>query len=227
MKITNFPLIILALLAIFFISGCSRSSINDYTTLKQKALEIPPDFELTPPKDKKDKSEIKSDETLEEIDNGTYDIESLLSKSLQNSDENSNENDKTEQDNASQYPDDQQMSIEDFITDQIENIDSKQKINEEAAVVNDDNEFYDLVNENQSSEIAEQDSNELNLSSEEKFLEDLSDVEEIITLPEDEQLQSQRSTGSSYESDEFLSAEDLNDLLDRVDSLFEDQLNGD
>lgn len=227
MKITNFPLIILALLAIFFISGCSRSSINDYTTLKQKALEIPPDFELTPPKDKKDKSEIKSDETLEEIDNGTYDIESLLSKSLQNSDENSNENDKTEQDNASQYPDDQQMSIEDFITDQIENIDSKQKINEEAAVVNDDNEFYDLVNENQSSEIAEQDSNELNLSSEEKFLEDLSDVEEIITLPEDEQLQSQRSTGSSYESDEFLSAEDLNDLLDRVDSLFEDQLSGD
>lgn len=227
MKITNFPLIILALLAIFFISGCSRSSINDYTTLKQKALEIPPDFELTPPKDKKDKSEIKSDETLEEFDNGTYDIESLLSKSLQNPDENLNENDKTEQDNASQYPDDQQMSIEDFITDQIENIDNKQKINEEAAVVNDDNEFYDLVDENQSSEIAEQDSNESNLSSEDKFLEDLSDVEEIITLPEDEQLQSQRSTGSNYESDEFLSSEDLNDLLDRVDSLFEDQLSGD
>ena len=227
MKITNFPLIFLALLAIFFISGCSRSSINDYTTLKQKALEIPPDFDLTPPKDKKDKSEIKSDETLEEFDNETYDIESLLSESLQNPDENSNENNETEQDNASQYPDDQPMSIEDFITDQIENIDNKQQINEEAAVVNDDNEFYDLVDENQSSEIAEQDSNEFNLSSEEKFLEDLSDVEEIITLPEDEQLQSQRSTGSSYESDEFLSSEDLNDLLDRVDSLFEDQLSGD
>ena len=227
MKITNFPLTFLALLAIFFISGCSRSSINDYTTLKQKALEIPPDFELTPPKDKKDKSEIKSDETLEEFDNETYDIESLLSESLQNPDENSNENNETEQDNASQYPDDQPMSIEDFITDQIENIDNKQQINEEAAVVNDDNEFYDLVDENQSSEIAEQDSNESNLSSEDKFLEDLSDVEEIITLPEDEQLQSQRSTGSNYESDEFLSSEDLNDLLDRVDSLFEDQLSGD
>ena len=227
MKITNFPLTFLALLAIFFISGCSRSSINDYTTLKQKALEIPPDFDLTPPKDKKDKSEIKSDETLEEFDNETYDIESLLSESLQNPDENSNENNETEQDNASQYPDDQPMSIEDFITDQIENIDNKQQINEEAAVVNDDNEFYDLVDENQSSEIAEQDSNESNLSSEDKFLEDLSDVEEIITLPEDEQLQSQRSTGSNYESDEFLSSEDLNDLLDRVDSLFEDQLSGD
>ena len=227
MKISNFPLIFLALLVIFFVSGCSRGSINDYTTLKQKALEIPPDFDLTPPKDKKDKSEIKSDETLEEFDNETYDIESLLSESLQNPDENSNENNETEQDNASQYPDDQPMSIEDFITDQIENIDNKQQINEETAVVNDDNEFYDLVDENQSSEIAEQDSNEFNLSSEEKFLEDLSDVEEIITLPEDEQLQSQRSTGSSYESDEFLSSEDLNDLLDRVDSLFEDQLSGD
>ena len=82
MKI-NSILIYLLFLITFFIVGCSRGSINDYTTLKQKALEIPPDFELVPPKDKQFEIEVESDEALNEIDSKEYDIESLLSKSLQ------------------------------------------------------------------------------------------------------------------------------------------------
>ena len=39
-------------LIIFFLlifAACTNNTVRDYTSLKQKALEIPPDFELTPP----------------------------------------------------------------------------------------------------------------------------------------------------------------------------------
>ena len=39
-------------LIIFFLlifGACTSNTVSDYTSLKQKALEIPPDFELTPP----------------------------------------------------------------------------------------------------------------------------------------------------------------------------------
>ena len=41
-------LLILLILTIFLV-GCSSNQSNDFTSLKQRALEIPPDFELTPP----------------------------------------------------------------------------------------------------------------------------------------------------------------------------------
>jgi hypothetical protein len=208
--------------------GCYRGSINDYTTLKQKALEIPPDFELVPPKDKQFAIEVESDEALNEIDSKEYDIESLLSKSL----ENSNDNTSVDTNNENQNSEDKQKSIEEFISDQIETAENDDQIVEEDVIINDDNvnlnedvKTQNLINENEDAEIIDENSDDLDPPSEEKFLEELSDVEEIIALPEDEQLQSQRSTGSKFESDEFLSTEDLNDLLDRVDRLFEDQLN--
>ena len=35
---------------VFFIFiSCSNNTVRDYTSLKQKALEIPPDFDLSPP----------------------------------------------------------------------------------------------------------------------------------------------------------------------------------
>ena len=43
---------ILNYLFIFFLlifAACTNNTVRDYTSLKQKALEIPPDFELTPP----------------------------------------------------------------------------------------------------------------------------------------------------------------------------------
>ena len=236
MKINNFQLIYLIFSIFFLVVGCSGNSINDYTTLKQKALEIPPDFELVPLKDKDAENQIESDNTSIDTDEKIYDIESLLSESLESSDDNSY----TDLNNENQSSDDQQISIEEFISDQIENtetydqqseenviINKKEEIdiiNESVETINEENEIQNLIEENENSVLNEQNSDKLNQSSEETFLDELSDVEEIISLPEDEQLKSQRSSGSDYNSDEFLSADDLNDLLDRVDKLFEDQL---
>ena len=52
----------------FLLASCGSSNvINDMQTLEQKALEIPPNFELKPPSDNEN---IKNKETI------TYDIES-------------------------------------------------------------------------------------------------------------------------------------------------------
>ena len=41
------------ILTLFFvIVACTNKTVSDYTSLKQKALEIPPDFQLLPPSDK-------------------------------------------------------------------------------------------------------------------------------------------------------------------------------
>ena len=158
---------------------------------------------------------------LSETNPQTAEFESLLSESL----ENSNDNTSVDTNNENQNSEDKQISIEEFISDQIETAESINQTVEEAVMVNEDYETLSEDEEVKTQNLIDENSDELDPSSEEKFLEELSDVEEIIALPEDEQLQSQRSTGSSFDSDEFLSAEDLNDLLDRVDRLFEDQLN--
>ena len=52
----------------FLLASCGSSNIiNDMQTLEQKALEIPPNFELKPPSDNEN---IQNEETI------TYDIES-------------------------------------------------------------------------------------------------------------------------------------------------------
>ena len=47
------------LLILAFLVNCSSNQSNDFTSLKQKALEIPPDFEMVPPGD----GEIMNDES--------------------------------------------------------------------------------------------------------------------------------------------------------------------
>ena len=39
---------LIIILFLIFVA-CTNNTVKDYTSLKQKALEIPPDFELTPP----------------------------------------------------------------------------------------------------------------------------------------------------------------------------------
>jgi len=43
---------IFILILFFVIVACTNKTVSDYTSLKQKALEIPPDFQLLPPSDK-------------------------------------------------------------------------------------------------------------------------------------------------------------------------------
>ena len=64
---------ILLILAIFLV-GCSSNQSNDFTSLKQRALEIPPDFELTPPGEGKE-LDIESPESIK---NETSDVEKLI-----------------------------------------------------------------------------------------------------------------------------------------------------
>ena len=59
------------LLIVFFIFiSCSNNTVRDYTSLKQKALEIPPDFELSPPVVNVDSAseELPNEEVVEDIE---------------------------------------------------------------------------------------------------------------------------------------------------------------
>ena len=66
-------LLILLILTIFLV-GCSSNQPNDFTSLKQRALEIPPDFELTPPGE----GEELDIDSPESVKNETSDIETLI-----------------------------------------------------------------------------------------------------------------------------------------------------
>ena len=66
-------LLILLILTIFLV-GCSSNELTDFRSLKQRALEIPPDFELTPPGEGEE-LDIDSSESGK---NETSDIESLI-----------------------------------------------------------------------------------------------------------------------------------------------------
>ena len=69
--------IVLSIFTILAIS-CSNNKPSDYTTLKQKALEIPPDFELEPP--------VEGEEEIVNLpgSNGSEDIQTILEDSNSN-----------------------------------------------------------------------------------------------------------------------------------------------
>ena len=68
---------LLFLIPIIFIYGCSNNTVRDYTTLKQKALEIPPEFDLTPP--------VEGKENIDEEDvvsSTSEDLEDILGQTM-------------------------------------------------------------------------------------------------------------------------------------------------
>ena len=68
-----YRLFILLIVTIILV-GCSSNQSNDFTSLKQRALEIPPDFELTPPGE----GEELDIDSPESVKNETSDIETLI-----------------------------------------------------------------------------------------------------------------------------------------------------
>ena len=74
---------ILLILTIFLV-GCSSNQSNDFTSLKQRALEIPPDFELTPPGE----GEELDIDSSESVKNETSDLEILILDSSSSSEIN-------------------------------------------------------------------------------------------------------------------------------------------
>ena len=91
------------LLILAFLVSCSSNQSNDFSSLKQKALEIPPDFEIAPPGD----GETMYDESPDIDVSETSDIESLILDNSSSLDSEGNNDINTEA-----------GSLEEFIEDQ-------------------------------------------------------------------------------------------------------------
>ena len=204
------------LLIVFFIFiSCSNNTVRDYTSLKQKALEIPPDFELSPPV-------INDDSASEELPNEEVveDIEEILT-----SDNSATTSENTES-----------SSLEDFIDSNFVN-DEKEEVSNEVNT-NDDTESLDVLanddlpdqptdveNTNDTEEMIQDDQAQNNESqetnfTEEKLLDELSNVDDITSLPEEEQLKPEIIEEEVYDDPTvYNDDQDLNDLLNRVDDL--------
>ena len=204
------------LLIVFFIFiSCSNNTVRDYTSLKQKALEIPPDFELSPPvvNDESASEELPNEEVVE-------DIEEILT-----SDNSATTSEKTESSSLEDFID------SNFVNDEKEEVSNEVNTNDDTesldVLVNDDlaDQATDVENTNDAQEVIEDDSTQTKESqetnfTEEKLLDELSNVVDITSLPEEEQLKPEIIEEEVYDDPTvYNDDQDLNDLLNRVDDL--------
>ena len=204
------------LLIVFFIFiSCSNNTVRDYTSLKQKALEIPPDFELSPPV-------VNDDSAIEELPNEEVveDIEEILT-----SDNSATTSEKTESSSLEDFID------SNFVNDEKEEVSNEVNTNDDTesldVLVNDDlpDQPTDVENTNDTEEMSQDDQNQNNESqetnfTEEKLLDELSNVDDITSLPEEEQLKPEIIEEEVYDDPTvYDDDQDLNDLLNRVDDL--------
>ncbi len=204
------------LLIVFFIFiSCSNNTVRDYTSLKQKALEIPPDFELSPPvvNDDSASEELPNEEVVE-------DIEEILT-----SDNSATTSEKTESSSLEDFID------SNFVNDEKEEVSNEVNTNDDTesldVLVNDDltDQATDVENNNDTEEMTQDvqaqnnESQETNFT-EEKLLDELSNVDDITSLPEEEQLKPEIIEEEVYDDPTvYDDDQDLNDLLNRVDDL--------
>ena len=204
------------LLIVFFIFiSCSNNTVRDYTSLKQKALEIPPDFELSPPviNDNSASEELPNEEVVE-------DIEEILT-----SDNSATTSEKTESSSLEDFID------SNFVNDEKEEVSNEVNTNDDTetldVLVNDDlpDQPTDVENTNDTEEMIQDDQAQNNESqetnfTEEKLLDELSNVDDITSLPEEEQLKPEIIEEEVYDDPTvYDDDQDLNDLLNRVDDL--------
>ena len=204
------------LLIVFFIFiSCSNNTVRDYTSLKQKALEIPPDFELSPPvvNDDSASEELPNEEVVE-------DIEEILT-----SNKSAKTSEKTESSSLEDFID------SNFVNDEKEEVSNEVNTNDDTesldVLVNDDlpDQPTDVENTNDTEEMIQDDQAQNNESqetnfTEEKLLDELSNVDDITSLPEEEQLKPEIIEEEVYDDPTvYNDDQDLNDLLNRVDDL--------
>ena len=204
------------LLIVFFIFiSCSNNTVRDYTSLKQKALEIPPDFELSPPviNDNSASEELPNEEVVE-------DIEEILT-----SDNSATTSENTESSSLEDFID------SNFVNDEKEEVSNEVNTNDDTesldVLVNDDlpDQPTDVENTNDTEEMIQDDQAQNNESqetnfTEEKLLDELSNVDDITSLPEEEQLKPEIIEEEVYDDPTvYDDDQDLNDLLNRVDDL--------
>ena len=204
------------LLIVFFIFiSCSNNTVRDYTSLKQKALEIPPDFELSPPvvNDDSASEELPNEEVVE-------DIEEILT-----SDNSATTSENTESSSLEDFID------SNFVNDEKEEVSNEVNTNEDTEsldiLVDDDlsEQVNDVENTNDVQEVIQDDQDQTKESketnfTEEKLLDELSNVDDITSLPEEEQLKPEIIEEEVYDDPTvYNDDQDLNDLLNRVDDL--------
>ena len=203
------------LIAFFIFISCSNNTVRDYTSLKQKALEIPPDFELSPPviNDNSASEELPNEEVVE-------DIEEILT-----SDNSATTSENTESSSLEDFID------SNFVNDEKEEVSNEVNTNDDTEsldiLVNDDlpEQVNDVENTNDAQEVIEDDSTQTKESqennfTEEKLLDELSNVDDITSLPEEEQLKPEIIEEEVYDDPTvYNDDQDLNDLLNRVDDL--------
>ena len=198
---------LLFLIPIIFIHGCSNNTVRDYTTLKQKALEIPPEFDLTPP--------VEGKENIDEEDvvsSTSEDLEDILGQTM--SAETSSDGN-------------QNQSLDEFIDQNF----VSEEINDSSTEISQDNQIEEPLVTEELTEVEDQNlstvdedstsvGDNIESFSEEQFIENLSNTDEITSLPEEEQLKPEILDDSIYEDTPTFSSDDeLNDLLNRVDDL--------
>ena len=219
----NFFLFLFPLILIY---GCSNNTVRDYTTLKQKALEIPPEFELAPPVEGTANNEVE-----DEIIVVSEDVETILGETM--SDERPENN--AQNQSLNEFIDQNFVAKKDSETLETPEEIKPEEIKDEQTMVEDDvinnstNELTIDTTEVEDQNIIEteiveevdvQEDNNNETFSEEQFIENLSNTDEITSLPEEEQLKPEIMDDSIYDDTPTFSSDDeLNDLLNRVDDL--------
>ena len=221
MRNSIFVLSIFVILAI----SCSNRQPSDYTTLKQKALEIPPDFQLEPPTEGQEEivnlpgsNESQDIQTLledstsiesssDEVVNADMNLEEFVEQNFLTKKET------VQEDNSQEIVDEQSLAAE--AKKAREELFEYVTANNEAEEIDLVEEESEAIIEEESEVISEEAVEEFN---EEEFLEELADTEDITSLPEEEQLEPMILDDLPEDNTDF-GDEDLNDLLDRVEDL--------
>ena len=223
MRMRN-SIFVLSIFVILVIS-CSNRQSSDYTTLKQKALEIPPDFQLEPPTEGQEEivnlpgsNESQDIQTLledstsiesssDEVVNADMNLEEFVEQNFLTKKETAQE------DNSQEIVDEQSLAAE--AKKAREELFEYVTANNEAEEIDLVEEEPEAIVEEESESIIEEAVEEFN---EEEFLEELADTEDITSLPEEEQLEPMILDDLPEDNTDF-GDEDLNDLLDRVEDL--------
>ena len=210
------------LLIVFFIFiSCSNNTVRDYTSLKQKALEIPPDFELSPPvvNDDSASEELPNEEVVEDIeeiltsDNSAPVGEKTKSSSLEDFIDSNFVNKEKEEVSNEVNTNDNTESLDILTSDDLSDQANESEIANDQPLAND----AQKVTQDGQAQVTE--SQETNFT-EEKLLDELSNVDDITSLPEEEQLKPEIIEDEVYDDPTvYNDDQDLNDLLNRVDDL--------
>jgi len=229
MRLINraFVLSIFTVLAI----SCSNNKPSDYSTLKQKALEIPPDFQLEPPAEGEEEivnlpgsnesqdiqtileDSASGESTSDEVVNKDMNLEEFVEENFLTKKKTEQEDEIIETVDESALANEAEKAREELLEIiAASNEEEMDVVEEEETVVEESSES---ISEDETVDIIEEVTEGFD---EEEFLEELADTEEITSLPEEEQLQPMILDDMPIDNNDF-GDEDLNDLLNRVDDL--------